>query len=78
MKVITNYLLSLVVKYRRHRLAKETINELSRLTNKELNDIGLARGDIWHLAHEDAEKRVPDVNPKVEVGVTNPNLRGFV
>ena len=74
---VTNYLLSLVVKYRRHRLAKETINELHKLSMRELNDIGLARGDIWYLAHEDAKKRVPDVNP-VEVGVTNPNLRGFV
>ena len=77
MKVITNYLLSLVVKYRRHKLAKETINELRKLSMRELNDIGLSRGDIWYLAHEDAKKRVPDVNP-VEVGVTNPNLRGFV
>ena len=77
MKVITNFLLSLIVKYRRHRLARETINELSKLTNKELNDIGLARGDIWYLAHEDAEKRVPDVQATV-VGQVNPNLRGFV
>ena len=77
MKVITNYLLSLIVKYRRHRLAKETINELHKLSNRELNDIGLARGDIWHLAHEDAKQRVPDVQ-KTVVGQVNPNLRGFV
>lgn len=77
MKVITNYLLNLVVKYRRYRLAKETINELSKLTNKELNDIGLARGDIWHLAHEDAKQRVPYVQTTIK-GHVNPNLRGFV
>lgn len=77
MKVITNYLLNLVVKYRRYRLANETINELSKLSNRELNDIGLARGDIWHLAHEDAKQRVPDVQTNI-VGHVNPNLRGFV
>ena len=77
MKVISNFLQNLVIKYHRRKLARETINELSKLTNKELNDIGLARGDIWYLAHEDAKKRVPDVSP-TEVGVVNPNLRGFV
>lgn len=77
MKVITNYLLNLVVKYRRYRLANETIHELSKLSNRELNDIGLARGDIWHLAHEDAKQRVPDVQTTI-VGHVNPNLRGFV
>ena len=77
MKVISNFLQNLVTKYRRRKLARETIDELNKLTNKELNDIGLARGDIWYLAHEDAKKRVPDVNP-VEAGVVNPNLRGFV
>lgn len=77
MKVITNYLLNLVVKYRRYRLANETIHELSKLSNRELNDIGLARGDIWHLAHEDAKQRVPDVQTNI-VGHVNPNLRGFV
>lgn len=77
MKVITNYLLNLVVKYRRYRLANETIHELSKLSNRELNDIGLARGDIWHLAHEDAKQRVPEVKTTI-VGHVNPNLRGFV
>ena len=77
MKVISNFLQNLVTKYRRRKLARETINELNKLTNKELNDIGLARGDIWYLAHEDAKKRVPNMDP-VKAGVVNPNLRGFV
>ena len=33
------------------KLAKQTIKELSKLTDKELNDIGLSRGDIWYVAH---------------------------
>jgi len=40
-------------------------------------DIGIARGEIRHLAWKDAEKRVPDVESS-EAGLVNPNLRGFV
>ena len=47
-----------------------TIKELNKLSDRELNDIGLARGDIWAVAHEDASfKRVAD---------TNKNLQGWV
>lgn len=37
------------------KLAKQTIKELSKLTDKELNDIGLSRGDIWYVAHNQNE-----------------------
>lgn len=77
MKVLNNFLQSLATKYRRRKIALETINELYKLSNKELMDIGIARGEIRHLAYEDAEKRVPDVEPSEE-GLVNPNLRGFV
>ena len=33
------------------KLAKRTIKELSSLSDKELRDIGLCRGDIWYVAH---------------------------
>ena len=47
-----------------------TIKELSKLTDRELNDIGIARGDIYSIAHEDASfKRFAD---------TNKNLKGWV
>jgi uncharacterized protein YjiS (DUF1127 family) len=47
-----------------------TIKELSKLSDRELNDIGIARGDIWSIAHDDASfKRVAD---------TNKNLQGWV
>ena len=47
-----------------------TIKELSKLSDRELNDIGLARGDIWAVAHEDASyKRFAE---------TNNNLKGWV
>ena len=47
-----------------------TIKELSKLSDRELNDIGIARGDIWSIAHEDADyKRFAE---------TNNNLKGWV
>ena len=47
-----------------------TIKELNKLSDRELNDIGIARGDIWSIAHEDASfKRFAD---------TNSNLKGWV
>ena len=47
-----------------------TIKELSKLSDRELNDIGIARGDIWSIAHEDASfKRYAE---------TNKNLQGWV
>lgn len=35
-----------------HRAYKETVAELSKLTDKELRDIGLSRGDIHSIAME--------------------------
>ena len=37
----------------RKKLARQTIKELSALSDRELNDMGLARGDIWSVAHGD-------------------------
>ena len=53
----------------------ETIKELSRLTNHELNDIGLARGDIWTVAHESHKK--PE-HVEVEDIQINANIKGWV
>ena len=77
MKTLKNFLQSLATKYRRRKLALDTINELYKLSNKELMDIGIARGEIRHLAYKDAKKRVPDVEPS-KAGLVNPNLQGFV
>ena len=35
-----------------HKAYKETVAELSKLTDKELRDIGLSRGDIHSIAME--------------------------
>lgn len=48
---------------------RHTIKELSKLSDRELNDIGLCRGDIWSVAHEVYyDDRL----------ATNKNLKGWV
>ena len=64
-QILKNFFKKVITNYRYRRDVKATIYELSRLTNAELNDIGLSRGDIWHVAHESHSN-------------TNSNLRGWV
>lgn len=49
---IVDYFRDLKRNYETHKNIRHTIKELSALTDKELADIGLARGDIWSVAHE--------------------------
>lgn len=52
-----------------------TIKELNRLSDHELRDIGIARGDIYGVATGDATlERVRREN----VAVINTNLKGWV
>jgi len=46
----------LMARYRRHQLYRETFNGLSALSNRELADLGLYRGDLRRVAAE-ASKR---------------------
>lgn len=67
---LTDWFRSLKAKIEYRRRVRSTIKELSALTDYELNDIGIARGDIWAIAHEDKSfKRFTD---------TNENLKGWV
>ena len=54
---------------KRQRAYKQTVKELSALTDYELNDIGIARGDIRSLARQDAEMKKTQINS---------NLAGWV
>ena len=36
--------------YRKWRRYRDTLNELNRLSNRELNDLGIARGNIEQIA----------------------------
>jgi uncharacterized protein YjiS (DUF1127 family) len=37
---------------KRSRNVAETINELSKLSDAELKDIGISRGEIYEIAHQ--------------------------
>lgn len=47
---LTAWFDTLFIEIRRARKASETIKELNRLTDKELKDIGITRGDIHSIA----------------------------
>jgi len=55
---------TLTASLKRRKIYNATVKELSRLTDAELNDIGLNRGDIRSVARADVDM--------------NPNLRGWV
>lgn len=58
------------VAYRkRKQMIKRTIRELSACTDRELSDMGIARGDIWAIAHGDTSYQRARVNE---------NLKGWV
>ncbi|GGA55748.1 DUF1127 domain-containing protein [Nitratireductor aestuarii] len=44
--------MSLIQNIRNWRRYRETVNELSRLSNRELSDLGLARSDIPYVARK--------------------------
>ena len=58
---------------------KSTINELSRLSDHDLNDIGISRGDIRHIAQRHYNDILEENRDKKElVGYANTNLKGWV
>ena len=56
----------------------KTIKELSALSNKELNDIGIARGDIWSIAHDTYTAPKKLTARDVQEQRVNDNLKGWV
>jgi uncharacterized protein YjiS (DUF1127 family) len=42
--------MNLIRNYRSWRRYRDTVNELSRLTNRELADLGISRADIANVA----------------------------
>jgi len=44
--------MNLIRNYRNWRRYRDTVSELSRLTNRELSDLGIARGDIPFVARK--------------------------
>lgn len=58
---------------------KNTIKELSRLSDHDLSDIGISRGDIRHIAQTHYKDIMEENRDKKElVGYVNTNLKGWV
>jgi uncharacterized protein YjiS (DUF1127 family) len=72
-KAVLSPLKSLHRSHQRSRKAHETIRELNKLSNYELKDIGLSRGDIYSVAHD----HFSDYSVKI-VTSSNLNLKGWV
>ena len=63
---LANWFKKLAIKLQARRLANITVKELSRLSDRELNDMGLHRGMIRSVAEDHYDDMV------------NKNLRGWV
>ena len=48
----TRNTMNLIRNYRNWRRYRETVSELNRLSNRELNDLGIARSDIASVARK--------------------------
>ena len=48
----TSNTMNLIRNYRNWRRYRETVSELNRLTNRELNDLGISRSDIHFVARK--------------------------
>lgn len=63
--------------YAHRAQVRSTYNILSNLSNHELADIGISRGEIYDIAHKSHPKPAK-VTVKEEQVKVNENLRGFV
>lgn len=81
---VANFFANWKAKAREARKVKETIRELRNLSDVELNDIGLSRGDIYSVANGTFAKDASDamkariLDDVVFKSNTNSNLRGWV
>ena len=57
----------------RWKQQRDTFKTLQKLTDRELNDIGISRGDIRSIANDTWEENERRDNVRL-----NPNLEGFV
>jgi len=72
-QTLKNFLLKLINNYQLAKDIRQTENELRRLTDAELNDIGINRGDIYSIARQDTDMKKSHL-----IAPFNPNLKGFV
>ena len=72
-QTLSNFFKKVINNYHQAKAIKQTENELRKLTDKELNDIGISRGDIYSIARQDADLKRSEL-----IAPFNPNLKGFV
>jgi hypothetical protein len=48
---LANFLISKIAEHKKSKLVKSTYQELSELSDKELRDIGISRGEIWDISN---------------------------
>ena len=60
MREILNTLADLRTKYQKHREAVQAVKELRALSDRELNDMGLTRGEIYDVVHNGANPNLKD------------------
>jgi|TARA_B000000565_G_scaffold6432_1_gene5143 uncharacterized protein YjiS (DUF1127 family) len=76
---MANFLRKIVSKWRFNSKVRQTIKELRALTDAELNDIGIGRGDIVSIARGDSDMKLSSrivYNDKVLP--VNANMKGWV
>ena len=72
-QTLKSFLQKLINNYQMAKAIRQTENELRKLTDAELNDIGIARGDIYSIARQDMDMKQSHL-----IAPFNPNLKGFV
>jgi len=73
---VFNWFKKLEAQLEHNRKANQTIKELSKLTDRELNDIGISRGDIYAVAHYENNYKI--ASDAREEARANANLKGWV
>jgi uncharacterized protein YjiS (DUF1127 family) len=72
-QTLKSFFKKLINDYQMAKAVRQTENELRKLTDAELNDIGISRGDIYSIARQDIDMKKSHL-----IAPFNPNLKGFV
>lgn len=72
-QTLNNFFKKVINNYQMAKAIRQTENELRKLTDAELNDIGIARGDIYSIARQDIDMKQSHL-----IAPFNPNMKGFV
>lgn len=76
---MANFLRKIVNNWRHDKQVRQTIRELRALTDAELNDIGIGRGDIVSVARGDSDMKLSSrIVYDNNVLPVNANMKGWV